>query len=274
MKFMTQPETNPSVFTLDRIWQAALAALTAANDKELSVSLGISEERLRLWKSENPAFYRAIIAARSRGSDAGQSGSVIAKHIGTSLPPELKELWDTISGEDLSAKEAVMYNIATRGDFDKQRLLIHALSVTRFDLNKCCRMLDISKAQLDEWAKSDPRFVRLWEEIHFQKKNFLESALMDKVAEGDTKSIIFANQTQNKDRGYGQSVEVTGRVEHVHAHIDVSKLDLDTETKGKILLACKRAGMLDMDGLLIEGQVVESSPTPRIEVHPSEPEVT
>lgn len=269
---MTQPESNPSVFTLDRIWQAALAALTAANDKELSVALGISEERLRLWKSENPAFYRAIIAARSRGSEAGQAGSVIAKHIGTSLSPELKELWDTISGEDLSAKEAVMYNIATRGDFDKQRLLIHALSVTRFDLNKCCRMLDISKAQLDEWAKNDPRFVKLWEEIHFQKKNFLESALMEKVAEGDTKSIIFANQTQNKDRGYGQSVEVTGRVEHVHAHIDVSKLDLDTETKSKILLACKRAGMLDMDGLLIEGQVIESSSTPLLEARPDAPE--
>jgi hypothetical protein len=40
---------------------------------------------------------------------------------------------------------------------------------------------------------------------------------------------------------------------------------LDPETKSKILLACKQAGMLDMDGLLIEdrqtveGQVVEAA---------------
>lgn len=271
MTGMSQPELNPSVWTQDRIWQAALAALTAANDKELAIALGISEERLKVWKGENPAFYRGIIAARSRGSDAGQAGGIIAKHIGASLPADLKALWDELSGEDLDAKDAVMLNIATRGDFDKQRLLIHALSVTRFDLNKCCRMLDISKAQLDEWAKNDPRFTKLWAEVHFQKQNFFESALMDKVAEGDSKSIIFANQSFNKDRGYGQSVEVTGRVEHVHAHIDIANLSLDTETRSKILLACKQAGMLDMDGLLIEGQVVE--PTARLEARPALPEV-
>lgn len=247
-----ESETNPLVFSQDRIWQAALAALTAANDKELAVALGISEERLRNWKGEHPAFYRAIVAARSRGSEAKGAGGLIARHIGNSLPPDLKALWDELSGDGLTAQEAVKYNLSTRGDFDKQRLLIYALSVTRFDLNKCCRMLDISKAQLDDWAKNDPRFVKLWEEIHFQKQNFLESALMEKVADGDTKSIIFANQTLNRDRGYGQKIEVTGRVDHVHAHIDIAKLNLDIETKARILAACKEAGLLDMDGLLVE----------------------
>jgi hypothetical protein len=261
----TESETNPLVFSQDRIWQAALAALTAANDKELAVSLGISEERLRAWKGEHPSFYRAIVAARSRGSEAKGSGGIIAKHIGNSLPGDLKELWEELSGE-VTAKEAVLYNLSTRGDFDKQRLLIHALSVTRFDLNKCCRMLDISKAQLDEWAKNDPRFVKLWEEIHFQKQNFLESALMEKVAEGDTKTIIFANQTLNRDRGYGQKIEVTGQVNHVHGHIDLSELDLDMETRNKILLAVKRAGKLDMDGLLAE-DVVDAEVVAEIRAH-------
>jgi hypothetical protein len=254
---MESPETNPNVFTQDRIWQVALAALTTVNDKELSTALGISENKLKEWKGEHPSFYRAIVAARTSANSSGGSGGIIAKHIGNSLPGDLKELWDELSGDNLTDRETVMYNLATRGDFDKQRLLVHALSVTRFDLNKCCQMLDISKSQLDQWSKNDPRFAKLWAEVHFQKQNFLESALMKKIASGDTKSIIFANERINRDRGYGQHIEVSGRVEHVHAHIDVSQLDLDTDTKSKILLACKQAGLLDMDGMLIEGQVIQ-----------------
>ena len=148
-------------------------------------------------------------------------------------------------------KEAVMYNLATRGDFDKQRLLVHALSVTRFDLNRCCQMLDISKAHLDRWAKDDPRFAKLWAEVHFQKQNFVESALMELVADGNTRAILFANERLNREQ-YGQEIKVTGQVNHVHAHIDISKLDLAPETLSQILYACKQAGLTDQDGLLIE----------------------
>ena len=256
---MTESETNPNVWTPDRIWQAYQAALTCTSDKEIAVALGISENKLKEWKAEYPPFYRAIISARANNANSGNA-NLMAQHISNSLPPELKKLWDELNGEDITAKEAVMFNMATRGDYDKQRLLVHALSVTRFDLNKCCQMLDIPKAKLDAWVRSDPRFSELWAEVHFAKQNFLESALMNKVASGDTKSIIFANQTLNRDRGYGQTVRVEGTVNHVHAVIDVAKLDLDTDTRAKILLAVKQAGMTDLDGLLIEDAV-----TPRLE---------
>ena len=258
----TEAETNPNVFTPDRIWQAFSFALTTTSDPELAAALGITEGKLKEWKQSEPAFYRAILAARKAGADSRGGNGLIARHVGNSLPPELRELWEELS-EDKSDREAVMYNLATRGDFDKQRLLVHALSVTRFDLNACCKMLDISKAQLDKWAKDDPRFAKLWDEVYFQKRNFVESKLMDLVEDGNAKAIIFANERLNREQ-YGQKIEVTGQVSHIHAHIDVSKLDLDPETKSKILLACKQAGMLDMDGLLIEdrqtveGQVVKS----------------
>lgn len=254
---MTESETNPQVYSVDRIWQAALAALTAANDKELAISLGISEAKLKEWRNEHPSFYRAIVAARQHASNSEAASEAMLKHISSSLSPELRELWDTLNGTDVSAKDAVMYSLATRGDYDRQKLLLHALSVTRFDITRCCTLLGISKTQLDSWAKNDPKFVKLWEEVSFAKKNFIESALMRKIDEGDTRAIIFASKTLNKDRGYGETLEVTGRVEHIHAHIDFDRLDLDVETKSKILLACKRAGLLDLDGMVIEGQVAE-----------------
>jgi hypothetical protein len=249
---MTQPETNPSVFTLDRIWQAYQAAMTATSNKEVAIIMGISEERLKAWMGENPALYRAITAARANSSGASGTASALTNHITNSLPPELRELWDELSGENMTAQETVRYNLATRGDYDKQRLLVHALSVTRFDLNKCCQILDISKAKLDSWVQNDPRFAQLWEQVHWAKQNFLESALMEKVADGDTKSIIFANSTLNRDRGYGQTVKVEATHTHVHAVVDVTKLNLPTEIRSAILTAIRDSGAIDLDGLLIE----------------------
>jgi hypothetical protein len=249
----TEPELNPNVFTPDRIWQAYAASLASSSDAELATILGVSEARVKEWKTGQPAFYRAVVAARSASSKDGSAGA-LAKHLGNALPKDLRELWDELEGDDMTAKEQVMYSLSTRGDYDRQRLLVHALASTRFDLNRCCRMLDISKAQIDRWAKDDPRFVRLWQEVHFQKQNFVESALMQKIEEGSEKAIIHASQTLNRDRGYGQSIEVKGTVQHLHAHVDLGQLDLDVDTRAKILEACRQAGMVDMDGLLIEDQ--------------------
>lgn len=226
--------------------------MTATSNKEVAIIMGISEERLKAWMGENPALYRAITAARANSSGASGTASALTNHITNSLPPELRELWDELSGENMTAQETVRYNLATRGDYDRQRLLVHALSVTRFDLNKCCQILDISKAKLDSWVQNDPRFAQLWEQVHWAKQNFLESALMEKVADGDTKSIIFANSTLNRDRGYGQTVKVEATHTHVHAVVDVTKLNLPTEIRSAILTAIRDSGAIDLDGLLIE----------------------
>lgn len=264
---MNEPETFSTVFTPDRIWQAYQAALTATSDKELATILGISEDRLKAWKGEHPPFYRAIVAARAHSTGASGAATALTQHVSNSLPKELRDLWEDLSGDNLTAQETVRYNLATKGDYDRQRLLVHALSVTRFDLNRCCQILDISKAKLDSWVQTDPRFAQLWEQVHWAKQNFLESALMEKVAEGDTKSIIFANQSVNRDRGYGQSVKIEATHHHVHAVVDVTKLALDVETKSKILDAIRESGMIDLDGLLIDdplrqvdGQVTQVLP--------------
>ncbi len=245
------PETNPNVWTPDRIWQGYECALSCPTDKELAVALQISDERLRQWKGEQPAFYRAILAARARSGDVRAGAMALSQHISNSLPDDLRELWAGLQDENAPNNPAKMA-IATKGDYDRQRLLVHALSSTQFDLNRCMRLLNISKATLDRWAKDDPRFVRLWEEMVHAKKNFIESALMDLIGEGNTRAILFANERLNKDRGYGQTVTVEGTINHKVAVLDLSKLALDVDTKMKILDAAKNAGIIDQDGL-IEG---------------------
>lgn len=244
-------ETNPNVWTADRVWEAYEASLSCSTDKELAIALQISEERLKQWKNDHAEFYRAILAARARSGDIRAGATALSQHISNSLPEDLRDLWNDLQDENAPANPAKMA-LATKGDYDRQRLLIHAMSTTQFDLNRCMRLLNISKATLDRWAKDDPRFVRLWEEMVHAKKNFIESALMGLIEEGNTRAILFANERLNKDRGYGASSTVTveGTVNHKVAVLDISKLALDVDTKLKILEAAKNAGLIDEEGLL------------------------
>lgn len=256
-------ETNPNVFTQDRIWQAYEAASRASNDAELSVALGITEHRLKTWKDEHPAFYRAIQAARKVAGH--QVGQKLTNYVASVLPEDLKELWDTLMTEDITTEERIRLNLASRGEHDKQRLFCYGLVTMHYDVNKVCSLLGISKSQVDRWIAEDPRFLKLFEEVEWARKNFLESTLMRMVGAGNVKATIFANQTKNRDRGYGQTIKVEGQVNHVHAMVDLSKLNLDLETRSKILIAIQEAGMTDLDGLLetdpihqriIDGEVV------------------
>lgn len=244
------PEKNPNVFTQDRIWEAYAAALRTSSDPELAASLGISESKLKAWKEEHPAFYRAILAARESGGH--QAGQKISTYVASVLPPDLRELWDELTENKMEPDERLRINLSTRGEFDKQRLLCYGLTVTSYDVNKCCRLLGIPKSQLDRWIADDPRFGKLFEEVAWAQKNFLEAALMAKVAKGDTKAIIFANETKNRDRGFGRTVKVEGQINHSHAHafVDLTTLPIDIATKAKILEACKNKGLVDLDGLL------------------------
>ena len=90
------PETNPNVFSQDRIWLAYEASLQCSTDKELAIALGISEDKLRDWKAQSGPFYRAIQAARARAGDARAGSSALSNHIANNLPDDLKELWDNL----------------------------------------------------------------------------------------------------------------------------------------------------------------------------------
>jgi hypothetical protein len=109
-------------------------------------------------------------------------------------------------------------------------------------------MVNVSKRTIDGWLRSDPEFPELMAEVEFHKKNFFESGLVGQVEEGNVQSIIFANRTYNRDRGYGEvrGVEHSGTVNHLHAHahlvLDPEQLGLDLDTTIKVLKALEEKG--------------------------------
>ena len=83
-------------------------------------------------------------------------------------------------------------------------------------------------------------FAKLIDELKWQQKNYYEQALVDLVAKGDAYAITFVNRTVNRDRGYGDKIEVehSGTIQHNHT-IDLSKLNLSLSCRKEILAAVK-----------------------------------
>jgi hypothetical protein len=121
----------------------------------------------------------------------------------------------------------------------RQQLFIHALCHTGFDLSKACRMVGINRMLIEQWRR-DAEFLQLLEEVQFHKKNFFEKALIGLVAEGHPGAVVFVNRTLNADRGYSEKLEVNHSGSVGNQSFALDDLDLDLETRKKILLAIRK----------------------------------
>jgi hypothetical protein len=122
----------------------------------------------------------------------------------------------------------------------KQHLFIYALTQSMFNVSASMRKLGIARNTYEAWKTSDPEFAELVREIHWHKENFFESALIGRVASGDTAAIIHVAKTKLRDRGYNEKIEIehTGSINHEHT-INVIDLDLPLDVRRTILEAVR-----------------------------------
>ncbi len=228
---------------MDIIWQAYEAALCNGTYDRVALALDLSPAKLAELRQDTPEVENAIQAAWAVRKRAGATPE--------GLNDELTELWRALSGQNADTKQKALMLLTEGGETMRQRLFVHALSETAFDIPRCCKELGVTKKLLNKWA-SDPQFVEMLEEIQFRKQNLIESKLLQRVYAGSEKAIIFAAGTALRDRGYGQSIEVTGQVQHIHGMLDLRSLDLEPEIQNRILEKVQESGRLDSDGLIVE----------------------
>jgi len=94
----------------------------------------------------------------------------------------------------------------------KKEAFIKAFQNNYGNITQSVEAAGVSRSIYYQWVKDDPEFVSRLEAIEPKeiKKDFIETALMRKIREGDTAAIIFASKTQLKDRGYIERQELTG----------------------------------------------------------------
>jgi len=81
-----------------------------------------------------------------------------------------------------------------------------------FSVTETCKACGIDRKIFNNWKLRDLEFKESYFETVEEKKDFIETQLMQNIAKGDTISTIFACKTQLKDRGYieKQQVEHSG----------------------------------------------------------------
>ena len=90
---------------------------------------------------------------------------------------------------------------------ERHELFIKSFNEQAFNISFACRTAGISRATYYFWMKRYPSFRRDLEEAIERKKDFVETALMKAISDGEVPAIIFANKTLNKDRGYVERTE-------------------------------------------------------------------
>lgn len=99
-----------------------------------------------------------------------------------------------------------------------QEKILKALSLNLGVVSKACRSLGIYQDVFYYHYRSDPDFAKKADAIKEEVVDFAESALHKKIAEGDTKAIIFFLKCKGKDRGY---------VETVNQNISLNDLNIE-----------------------------------------------
>lgn len=237
---------------------------------EIGEVLGVSPSGFRGWLNENEALRKAI--KEGRAAKEGRNAKALkgyTEYVYKRLSPEVKAIWDRIvegeehgdGGWNPDAVEAALGPFASSKKV-RQHLWVHAYLTSNYNVSEACRRMNVPRKTFEVWCVRDPGFRKLFQELKEVKGDFFESALIQKVLEGDSACVLFANKTYNRDRGYNDKVTVehqhSGSVEMITSDV----LDkLPVEVKRKILEEYRRTQLAlpeheEGQGDVIEGEVV------------------
>lgn len=94
---------------------------------------------------------------------------------------------------------------------DKKALFLEAFAQSRGIVAPACRAVSITRQSYYNWIASDASFAESVEAIRQEQIDTVESALLNKIDDGDTTAVIFYLKTKGKERGYSERTELTGK---------------------------------------------------------------
>lgn len=135
---------------------------------------------------------------------------------------ECKRFWRGVPMDDKSMIErnqqykTAIYNIPVRPNAAAKARntakakedFLKAAEMTMGCVREACRKAQISHSSYYNYMREDPEFRRRVEEIREAQKDFVEDALIKKIAEGDTHAILWAAKCLLRERGFNEKNEV------------------------------------------------------------------
>lgn len=228
------------VVEIYRIMRAGMTEADAAK------AIGLTHPRFSNWKAKRKSVRYAVERGREDANATVSTTETVnnfVDYVYGHLKPETRKLWEEMRfwENEADATERTEALLQDKGDRVRQELFVHALVSSGFNLSAAMRMAAVSRNTYNRWIlRAD--FNELMDELTFHKKNMFEGALLDLVKARNPQAVIFANKTQNADRGYGDktTVEHTGTVHHQHEVVPFDKLDLSPACLREVLDATRR----------------------------------
>lgn len=232
--------------------------LGGLSDKQIAMNLGVSHGTVSQWKRR----YASVRYAFWRGEKDKAAGKETdwEEYVKGRLPLRLQKVWEEMCVLEKEptgyAKAKALLRVKPRRL--QQQMLVYAVLSNGFNLSRALHRLGIPRRTLMMWMETDPQFTDLLHEVHEIKKDFFEEGLMKLIQAGDSPATIFANRTQNRDRGYAEKTEVVHSGEVVQWTVPIGELGLSNEVLREVLTALKTKTLPEKTPpKLIEAQVID-----------------
>lgn len=95
-----------------------------------------------------------------------------------------------------------MPKIPNKTDATKNAAIVAAMKKTLGNMSEAAKLLGCARSTISDRARRFPDLAEALAEVNEEVFDFVESALLKKVREGDTTAIIFACKTKLRSRGY------------------------------------------------------------------------
>ena len=227
-------------------------------------ALGVkSHGQFCVWLKRN----KHLRLAKELADERRDKTNTLPKYILGNLSPKAKKLWQEIEfyveQDRIRSTPLCMTRCSKQL---RQEIYLHALINCSYNISRACVIAGTNRQEVRTWAINDPNFRQMMDEIHDLKKDFFENALMDLVEMRYPNAVMFVNRTINADRGYSEKL----RIEHSGPvqGIDIDALDLDLDTRRKILQAVraqKEKFQANGHGEIIDAEEVKMLPAPNNE---------
>jgi len=245
---MAKTVVNKSgIWNEDFIWKAYALAQKGEDNSSICKHFKISPQTLINWKKAHKAFANALTAGKKKPRNGNTSHiDQLREFVHGRLPEDLKPVWsemmDSEERGDVLPEKRLAALIGTRADAQeaRQTLWLYAWFECNFNQSEASRRVGTDYHVVQHIWKKQPKFMALFNEMNRIKGDFFEGSLVKGVRDGNPFLIAFANKTFNRDRGYGESIDVNvnGTIEHTHV-VKIEDLDLPLDMR-KILLTAVR----------------------------------
>ena len=209
--------------------------------KDIASKLYISLKIFKRWLKEKTIFRKYYTKGRKEYKGRGNEPFSFRDYIYDRLAPDLRYIWDRIERIDKlkGGVDKIEALLEAGGKRVRQNLFIHAWTSGNFSVSGAMRKVNISRDTFYKWKK-ETEFAKLIEEIDVIRGDFIEGHHMKLIEKGDSPATIHASKTFNRNRGYGDKLDlkISGELDSVV--MTLGELDLPVEIRKEILKAIRK----------------------------------